>query len=307
MSVIGTLNRAYHNTKQSIMQDHGWAYDPFGKIVPTTYQAVARISQVTKYLVDGRLCLAVLEDEAYPPIDLCPTDRIAIAGTENFNGEHVIIELTDGDSKRVAFYDNINPSIKGNPSNIIESDVGWCYLAPLYKGEILMDPARVLSHPGFPQREGEGIYTYPYPPDVTRNFIYHPATKVDGIVQRTISSNIFVGQPQLDEDVIITEVWLGGNRRLSTLSEMFRVFHQYWTTPLAPGKTMGWEPRERTSDRFAVQLIRVQLGGIDYEYNEVREHAQRNEGSYLNQQLTIQFKLARVAKPAKPQILVEGR
>ena len=314
MSVIGTLNRAYHNTKQSIMQDHGWAYDPFGKIVPTTYQAVARISNLTKYsaLEGGTFCVALLEDSAYPPIDLIlyanlPYPKLAIAGSEHFNGEHIVHDLggTPKDPKALVFFDQINPPAIG--SNTIETDVAWCYIAPLYKGEILMDPARVMSHPGFPQREGEGIYTYPYPPDVTRNFIYHPATKVDGIVQRTISSNIFVGQPQLDEDVIITEVWLGGNRRLSTLSEMFRVFHQYWTTPLAPGETMGWEPRERTSDRFAVQLIRVQLGGIDYEYNEVREHAQRNEGSYLNQQLTIQFKLARVAKPAKPQILVEGR
>lgn len=328
MSIIGVLNRAYHNTKQSIPQDHGWAYDPFGKIVPTTYQAVARISRATKFTVEfsyGQLVLIELEDEAFPPIDLWPTgsfdrgwpstpagfqaDRIAISGTDNFDGEHEILALDEvpKNPKRIILLDTVNPPNAALTDEIIEEDVGWCYLAPLHKGEILMDPARVISHPSFPQREGEGIYTYPFPPDITRNFIYHPATKVDGVVQRTLSSNILITSPQVDEDVVITEIWLGGDRRLSTLAEMFRVFHQYWTTPPAPGLALGWEPRDRTSDRFHVQIVRVQLGGLDYEYREVREIATRNEGAYLDRQLTLQFKLARVARPARPQIVLEGR
>ena len=170
-----------------------------------------------------------------------------------------------------------------------------------------MDPARVMSHPSFPQREGEGIYTYPLPPDITRNFVYHPATKLDGSVQRTLGTSVLIAQPQVDEDIIITESWLGGNRELSTLTEMFRLFWQYWTTLPAAGQTLGWEPRDRTGDRFHIQIVQVQLGGLDFEYNEVRSFVDRNEESYLDTQLTLKFKLARITRPPRPIITMEGR
>lgn len=345
MSVFGVLNKADHNNKQSIPWDHGTGLQPNGIIVATYYQMVARIKKITRFgsgASQGRLVTCELEDHPFPPGD--PTqsgegdkqnpvglsdfgvfgspsgdaDVVSIAGLPGtgaagtkFDGEHVIIAL-DGEpglksDKELILVDNLNPA---NPdaTDIIINDAGWVYIAPMSFQEVkLMEPARVISHPSFPQREGEGIYTYPFPPDITRNFVYHPATKVDGVIQRTLSSNVFITRPQLDEDVVISEIWLGGSRELSTLTEMFRLFYQYWTMTPAAGQVLGWEPRDRTGDRFGIQLVRVQLGGLDYEYNEVRQFFQENRDSYLDRQLTIQFKLAKKVVPPRPMITMIGR
>lgn len=339
MSILGVLNRADHNNKGAIPYDHGTGLFPSHKVLLNPYQAVARIKRATKFTVQsagGSLVLLELENHPFPPgadeqndelseqnplglsifgLFQSPTgfaDVVSVAGTDNFNGEHTVLAL-DGvvgqkTDKGLIIFDTLNPPNESEDDDIIEEDVGWLYLAPLSKvGEKLMDPARVMSHPSFPQREGEGIYTYPFPPDVTRNFVFHPATKLDGSVQRTLGTSVLVAQPQVDEDIIITESWLGGNRELSTLTEMFRLFWQYWTTLPAPGKTLGWEPRDRTGDRFHIQIVQVQLGGLDFEYNEVREFVDRNDGSYLDVQLTVKFKLARIARPPIPRITMEGR
>ena len=116
----------------------------------------------------------------------------------------------------------------------------------------LVDPARVMTHPT------EGSYTYPFNPDLTRNFVHAPAGKIDSSVQRTISSNVLIQVPQVDEDIILTEVWFGGERRLSTLASMFRTFYKFWTTIPAVGETIGWEPLDITTDRYAVHIVDVQ-------------------------------------------------
>lgn len=321
MSVFGVLNKAYANVKSSIPYDHGRGLDPMGKRYLTTYQAKARISKATRFplsVSSGQLTLIELEEDLFPPQDPSPqgpasassgiADRVAISGADGFGGEHDILRL-DGvprSPRRFIILDSVN-SPNETEDNIELEDEGWLYFAPTSKGEFLVDPQRVISHPGFPQREGEGIYTYPFAPDITRNFAYHPVTKVDSLIQRTISSNVAIFQPQVEEDTIITEVWLGSDSRLSTLAEMYRVLMAYWTTLPAAGEVLGWEPRDITSDRFGIQIVNVRLGGLDHEYHEVRAVASQNQDAYLNRQLTLQFKLARRVIPSVPQIRMEGR
>jgi hypothetical protein len=307
MSIFRTLNRAYCNTKQSIHEDQGWAYDPFGKYVPTKYQSIARISTAEKFDYSfnfGRLVIIELEEEVWPDQTPAAGDTIYVSGTENFNGEHTISSL-DQSEKRFILTDNVNDP-NTDTDTIVES-TGWIYFAPTSLGDIFVDPLRVISHPGFPKREGEGIFTYPTNPDITRNFIYHPAARVDGTMQRTLSSNVFIQVPQVDEDIVITEIWLGGEGVLSSFSSMFRTFHQYWTTLPTIGESLGWEPRDTTSDRYLIKITGVQLGGVDFEYKEVREHVKRNQSSMLERQLTLQFKLTRRTSPPTPQISFEGR
>lgn len=305
MSVFAALNRAYHNNKQSIPYDQGTGLDPMGKIVPTRYQGVAIINTITKYqaaIQGGRQCVVQIENPVRDQ-DVQIGDTIYVSGTDNFDGEHVLTAVTN--SRAWTFLDWVNdPNAGGAP--IVEND-GWLYYAPTAKGVIYVDPLRVMSHPSFRQREGEGIYTYGFNPTVTRNFIYHPAAKVDGVIQRTLSSNVFIARPQLAEDVVITEIWLGGDRSLSTLASMFHTFYAYWLTIPAVGEAVGWEPRDKTSDRFLVQIVRVQLGGIDFEFNEVRQHLSRNRDAYLDRQLTLQFKLAKRVKHPMSQMTLEGR
>lgn len=312
MSVFRVLARAYCHNKNSIQADGGRCYDPFGKITPTKYQTTGIVTSITKYsryVSGGRLCLVELSATPWQQ-DPQAGDTFYLSGLSGYEGEHTIQAL-DGippSQTRWLYLDNTNSPNTTRFDTILDvTNQVWVYYAPTAKGDIYVDPLRVLSHPSFTQVQGQGVYTYPVNPDITRNFIYHPTAKVDGVIQRTLSSNVYVARAQVDEDIVITEIWLGGNRVLSTLSEMARLFHSYWTTIPATGDSVAWEPRDRTSDRFLVQILRVQLGGLDMEYKEVRDHVQQYQGSYLDRQLTLQFKLTRRVRPPRPQIVLEGR
>lgn len=169
-----------------------------------------------------------------------------------------------------------------------------------------MTASRVLSHPQLTQVEGEGFYTYPFNPHLTKNFIYAPTPKVDSSAVRTVGTNILVTKPQLDEDTIITEIWTGGSGELSTLTEMARVFHAYWREPLARGQTLGWQPLDHGEGRYNVRIVSVQIGGLDYEYREVREHQEQADPSYLDTQLVLQLKLENPVLPPTGEVTLEG-
>ena len=170
-----------------------------------------------------------------------------------------------------------------------------------------IDGLRLMYHPGFPERENEGYYQYAYNPDITNNFVYHPANRVDSAPQETITSNVLVRNERPWEDVIISEVWIGGGRELSTLNEMFFVFYEYWNTSTAVGEHIGWCPFDLTSDRFLVDIISVQLGGVDYQYREIRcNMTQNRDNAYLDKQLTVQFKLAAPTKLPMGTVTLTG-
>jgi hypothetical protein len=164
----------------------------------------------------------------------------------------------------------------------------------------IVDQARVLTHPDLYS------YTYPFPPDITRNLIDDIAVKTDANVVRTVGSNVLVQRAQLDEDVIITEVWLGSDNLASTVAEMARVFHLFWNTPLAVGDSLGWEPRDRTTRKYKVRIVSVQIGGADYEYREVRPSRLNREDALITSQFTVQFKIERPEVPAAASITLEG-
>ena len=112
-----------------------------------------------------------------------------------------------------------------------------------------------MYHPAFRNVENERYYQYAYNPDITRNFVYHPANRVDVAPQETVTSNVVVRNERPWEDVTLTEIWLGGSRELSTLNEMFFVFYEYWMTSPGVGEHVGWCPCDLTTDRFLVDLI----------------------------------------------------
>ena len=191
-------------------------------------------------------------------------------------------------------------------------DQGWCphssgaRIPYLNEAGYLVDPQRQLIHPKFRQVRDEGVFYYDFNPDITRNFIYAPGLKVDGAVQATIDSNILIQTPQVDEDVIITEIWSGSSNKLSTLASMFRVFYDYWTTLPDPGTSISWWPADITTDRYDVQIVRVQLGSSDYEYKEIPVEAGQSTGAYLDKQLTLQMKITKTAPIPKNSLTLEG-
>lgn len=207
------------------------------------------------------------------------------------------VALARGDTKHKAV-------VSGDAGRHYEG-AGW--VTPVLNAEgYLEDPLRVLTHPSFEQEDGQGIFTYLSNPDVTRNFIYAPARKVDFAIQRTLSSSVLVQQPQLDEDVVITEIW-DGESKLSTLAEMARTFHEFLNTLPPVGEHLIWEPRDVTEETFAVQLVNVQLGGAgDWEYREIRDTLVSSEGAYLARTLMVQYKVVRESPPPKGVISLAG-
>jgi hypothetical protein len=194
----------------------------------------------------------------------------------------------------------------GNTLQGFNQDAGSLVVPILNAEGFLVDPQRVLTHPSFPALEGQGIFTYDYNPDITRNFIYSPTPKVDTTVQKTLGSSIVVQQVQFLEDTVITEVWTGGGVKLSTLASMFRTFYTFWTTLPDPGEYLVWEPKDRTSESYGVRMINVTLGSIDIEYKEFPVTQGTSDGAFLNQQLTVQFKI--VAEDIAPlgTVTLEG-
>jgi hypothetical protein len=207
------------------------------------------------------------------------------------------VALARGDTKHVAV-------ISGDAGRHVEA-AGWT--TPTLNAEgYLEDPLRILTHPGFEQEDGAGIYTYDFNPDFTLNFARGPIKKVDAAIQRTLSSSVLIQQPQLDEDVVITEVWTGGDK-LSTLSDMYLTFLEFWNTIPALGETLTWEPRDLSEESFAVQIVNVQLGGLaDHRFDEARAVLSTTEGAYQKETLTLVLKIVRESKPPKGVITLAG-
>jgi len=183
--------------------------------------------------------------------------------------------------------------------------IGW--VTPILNAEgFLEDPLRVLTHPSLDQEDGVGIYTYEFNPHETLNFARGPIRKIDANIQRTLTSSILVQQPQLDEDVVITEIWIGDSE-LSTTSDMYLTFLDFWNTLPALGESLTWEPRDMSEESFSVQIVNVQLGTSgDHKFNEVRSVLATIEGSYLKSTLMVQLKLVRDIKPPKGTISLVG-
>ena len=299
-----SLARAYHNDPQTLHTDGGLISLPKGRYLPTTVDCVRPVATLVP--TPGIGFLVTLESE-FPLSTIAVGSRIGIQGMDtafyNSMGWTVATVVS-----QTQFFINGG---SGTPS-VTENDIGHALFqnSAVEAGGRFVDPQRVLSHPSFRQREGEGIYTYPFNPSLTKNFIYAPATKVDGVVQKTISSNVLIQSPQVGEDAIITEIWLGGERNASTLTEMARVFHEYWITVPPAGQTLGWEPLDINADRYNVVIAQVQIGGIDYDYQEVRtilDEAGTGVGrGYLNRQLTLKLKLVKPTNPPRNSIVLSG-
>lgn len=297
------LSRAYHNDPQVLSCDGGRIGFPKGRYLPTTVDAVRPIASITG---TAGIAFTVELETPFPLNTIAVGSLIGIQGmaTDFFNSRAWTVSSVTSQTTFSVLSGGATPGTT-------ESDIGHAlFHNSTIDGGRFVDPQRVLSHPSFRQREGEGIYTYPFNPDITKNFIFAPAKKVDGVVQKTISSNVLVQVPQVDEDTIITEIWLGGERQASTLTEMARVFHEYWTTPPDAGLTLGWEPLDIVTDRYNVAIVQVQIGGLDYDYKEVRQvidDAGSGVGQgYLNRQLTLKLKLVKGTTPPRNSIVLEG-
>ena len=160
---------------------------------------------------------------------------------------------------------------------------------------------RVLWHPGF------GAIEYPKNPDRTLNYYRNPIRKHDITQTKTLQSNVTVRDVQQWEDVVISEVWLGGGGRLSQLSEFFDTLHMLRITEPAIGRHLGWIPKDLSFARHMIEPIGLQIGSIDADVFEARERPNTSLDSYVDQQVVFSFKLIRPQPLIDSLLLMEGR
>jgi hypothetical protein len=102
-------------------------------------------------------------------------------------------------------------------------------------------------------------------PDRTLNFdknpLFHPITST----VRTIGATRVVRFEEVEEDVIVTELWEGGDARSPFPTSFFRLLYEYLINapPFTTGQTdfIVWEPRDRTDRTYQVELLSLSIGG----------------------------------------------
>lgn len=159
---------------------------------------------------------------------------------------------------------------------------------------------RMLWHPGF------GVLEYPRAPDRTINYYRNPVRKHDISQVKTLQSNVTVRDIQMWEDVVISEVWLGGNGRLSMLAEFFDTLHMFRITEPDIGRSMGWIPKDLSFHRHMIQPIALQVGSTDVDLLEARERVSTSLDSYIDQQVVFSFKLVRPEPLIDSLLVAEG-
>lgn len=102
-------------------------------------------------------------------------------------------------------------------------------------------------------------------PDRTFNLdnvvLPHPTARV----VKTLGSTRVIVFDEADEDVIVTEVWLGSDTQAAMTTALFRMFYEYLINapPYDPAQTdfITWEPRDRTDKVYNVELVSLSVGG----------------------------------------------
>lgn len=118
--------------------------------------------------------------------------------------------------------------------------------------QIHVGAGRRLRHPFLPD------IVYPRLPDQTIGFGHHVLPRGRAVLIKTLSSSAVAHFLDVAEDVTIKEIWTPG--RLSTEARFFYALYEYRMTPLPIGQFIGWQPRDRTWLKYAVELLSVEGG-----------------------------------------------
>jgi hypothetical protein len=161
---------------------------------------------------------------------------------------------------------------------------------------------RVIYHPGF-----DTAIEYPNYPDRTFNYYYSAVRKLDVTQTKTLTGSVnFIDRERFD-DVVIKEVWVGGQRRMTMLSEFFQTLRMFSITPPPLGRYLSWCPFDLSFERHLIQPIELKAGEVDVDVREIRPNLDTSLDSYIDRQVTFTFKLIKPAKLADGNIVLEPR
>jgi hypothetical protein len=131
-------------------------------------------------------------------------------------------------------------------------------------------------------------------PDRTINMAGDTLPRAESVVTRTLDGSAVARYDDFLDDIVIREVWLA--QTLSTLTDMFRHFHRFWMAKLPPDRFIGWQPRDITPKRYAIEILRVDCGEAEGEF---LIESLGKEPRIMPQQLSVTFRTLReVASPS---------
>lgn len=89
----------------------------------------------------------------------------------------------------------------------------------------------------------------------------------------TLDDTKVVRFERLSKDMIVEERWPGSASQVSMATFFFRQLYEYWINPPAAGQFITWEPRDKTSKKWQVELVALILGRDQaaYEATEFRD------------------------------------
>lgn len=113
-------------------------------------------------------------------------------------------------------------------------------------------------------------------PDRTLGMDNEVLPRVQGVVVRTEETSTVVRHAEFDSDVLITETWTGGGKRLSMPTFQARLLYEYAVNPPAfdvlDPKFITWEPRDKNTKKYNIVIVSFNIGGSDegIDFDEVR-------------------------------------
>jgi hypothetical protein len=135
--------------------------------------------------------------------------------------------------------------------------------------------------------------TYPDTPDRTINYFRSANVQFDVTQTKTLLGSLNSMDLQRWDDVVIREIWLGGQNKMSMLTSFFETLQRLATTRPAPGKEIAWIPYDLSFARHFIQPIEIKAGEVDVDIVPVRQRYDTDLDSYIDRQVTFTFKLVR--------------
>lgn len=155
-------------------------------------------------------------------------------------------------------------------------------LHPAVEGNPVMSAGRRMSHPYLED------LVYSRIPDRTINMSTDTLPRADAVITRTLDGSAVARYDNFLDDIVIREIWLA--QTLSTLTDMYRHFQHFWMAKLPPERYLGWQPRDLTYKRYAIEILRVDCGEADGEF--LIEELGKSPGM-MRVSLSVTFKTVR--------------